>query len=89
MPGDYTHLVVHVDDHIVTFREVEHWYWPLAIDPNDRSILLAIWVAIHPGDVEIVGDGRSRSDTCQRGNGYPISNHVAGAVLLASSLDAA
>ena len=80
-PRSRTNLVVHVDDHIIAFREVEHWYWPLAINTNDGPVLLTIWIAVHPGNVEVVCHSRGSSETCQRGNDCYSSNHVAVAVL--------
>jgi hypothetical protein len=51
-----SHLVMHVGDDSVTFREVEQGQWPLSVDSHHGTFGHTIWIGAYPSDVPIECD---------------------------------
>ena len=51
--------ILHVDDESVANINFDAWNWPLPIDANNRSRMLAIWVPCDPADIKVVFFGGS------------------------------
>ena len=54
--------ILDVDHKLIANVGDNGWDGPLPVDAHDRTCLLAIWIRVHPTDVEVVGDGRSVGD---------------------------
>ena len=52
-------LVVNVYNELIADSNMDLWNRPLTVDAHDRAVLLIIRISRYPGDIEIVGDGRS------------------------------
>ena len=56
-----TQRVFDVDDNLIAFGSDNRWNWPLAIDSDDRPIILAVRIGVCPRYVEVICDSRCTS----------------------------
>ena len=62
--GLVAQLIVDIDGNILSKRGSHHWWWPLIVDSNRRSLEQTIGIRSDPGDVEVVGYGSRTLNSC-------------------------